>query len=708
MAGKTKSDKPKRDYYQEVTDEILAMMEGGELFWQKDWDPTAGAILSGAMNGQTKRVYTKENAIRLAIIANKHADADGKVDPRFFTFAQAKKLGYSVLPGHHGTWVKQGFYATKDPVTKELLPAEDRHWTSTYTTVFHASDLAQKYEYVLDEEGNNIMEPATDSYGHPLSTMRKKVKVIESIPAYEPDPKKIYTHEEQMELAESILQNSGANIIHDQQDRNFYTPSKDEIHLCKKEAFPELAGYYATALHELGHWTGAKGRLERPGITNHNGFGTPEYAAEELRAELASVFLSIDTGIPLNKQNNAAYLQSWIKTLKNDKMEFFKAVNDAQKIKTYVENLVHEKLKTTTKETQPETEADDQAPILALPAPKPKKLFKYYLKRPAEPGSVPKGAELVDAEDKGGLCGAIYYSRPLNKDEMKEFELKLDKFYESEQFHRIAIFQTDEPWKFQELSKALLEAKENNTPIDFKKYHLKYIDDVPAFEDGQAVSIEHLLDNTYLKFNAPDRPASMSMRSVSMGDILRVDDNNYWVDSIGFTPLQIMPVKDMQIVKPALTTDMEKVISEQKSAVGEEKFEDYQKRFHKAFYDGAKRHKEDYVPTTIDQYEQYLYNHAIEHGLSSIRPCDQKAWEKADTAFLTKVAEESRQDARQMQNATVTVQQNSPYAAISDNHNYAMNLMHNVMKSEPYLKMKEEIKAQESEDLAVASKEASR
>lgn len=716
MAEKKSANKPKKDYYQEVTNEILALMEKGELFWQKGWDAKAGMVLTGVFNGVSKRPYHKENALRLSLIAQKHAK-DGKQDPRFYTFAQAKKLGYSVLPGHHGTWVKQGYLQTKDPKTGEELPPEEQKWKRIYTNVFHASDLAQKYERVKDADGNELTEQATDAYGHPLTTisgepvMRPAVKITEPIPEYVPDKSKIHTHEEKMELAESMLQDSGAEILYDKADEAYYAPKEDKIHMPAKEAFEKLEDFYATALHELGHWTGHEDRLSRPGITNFDHFGSEQYAAEELRAELASVFLSIDTGLPLNTQNNAAYLKSWSKKLKEDKMEIFNAVNDAYKIKDYVEALVREKVKQqeTEKEAeQPTAEQPEakeaQEPVKEAETPEPMKLYKYLLeRRPFDAGVVPKdGFDHCDAADKGAVYGAVYYNRPLSDEEMKQYEIRQDPYYESEQFHRITIYQTDEAWKFQDFGKAMLTAKAEGKPIDFAKYDKKYVYEVPAFRDGKPIDANTLLEETFAKFNAPDRPAGQTMRSVSMGDILRLNEKNYWVDAQGFKELQILPVKDMQVIKAAPNATLEKVEAEQKAAVGEKKFDEYQKRFFKAFYEGAKMGGDGFEPTVADQYEMHLYDHATDYGLSSIRPCDQKAWEKADTKFLADVAEESHQDAHQMQNAVETVQQYSPYVAVSDSKSYAMDLMKEVMKSKPHLDMKEQLRAEQSEETAVA------
>lgn len=70
---------------------------------------------------------------------------------------------------------------------------------------------------------------------------------------------------EPLEKAESILAASGSTIKHDQSNRAFYRPLMDEIHLPPKVNFDEPGKYYATALHELGHWTGHESRLNREG-----------------------------------------------------------------------------------------------------------------------------------------------------------------------------------------------------------------------------------------------------------------------------------------------------------------------------------------------------------------------------------------------------------------------------------------------------------
>jgi antirestriction protein ArdC len=82
-------------------------------------------------------------------------------------------------------------------------------------------------------------------------------------------------------------------------------------------------------LHELAHWTGHSSRLNRD---LQNRFGSSAYAMEELRAELASAFVANELGIPTDIPQHASYLASWIKPLKDDKREIFRAAADAQRI----------------------------------------------------------------------------------------------------------------------------------------------------------------------------------------------------------------------------------------------------------------------------------------------------------------------------------------------------------------------------------------
>jgi len=117
-------------------------------------------------------------------------------------------------------------------------------------------------------------------------------------------------------------------------DRAFYSPMTDHIQMPPMQAFHTPAGYSGTILHELGHWSGAKERLNRD---LRNAFGSHDYAREELRAEIAQVMVSAELGISdCDFTNNASYIASWLEKLRSDRKEIFRAAADAQRIADYL------------------------------------------------------------------------------------------------------------------------------------------------------------------------------------------------------------------------------------------------------------------------------------------------------------------------------------------------------------------------------------
>lgn len=138
----------------------------------------------------------------------------------------------------------------------------------------------------------------------------------------------------------------------------YYSPELDAIRMPQISFFDSNYGYVCTLLHEAGHATGHSSRLNRQMI---NEFGSPEYAREELRAEIASAFTAqalqlpyIDgaTGTTLENLtgNHKAYIQSWIAALEKDPNELFAAIKDADKIADYL--LEHGRLLELTEEKE--------------------------------------------------------------------------------------------------------------------------------------------------------------------------------------------------------------------------------------------------------------------------------------------------------------------------------------------------------------------
>ena len=642
----------KKDYYQEVTNEIIKAIEEGTTPWQQGWDSKVGAAIAAVpINGKTGRPYYKDNLIRLSIVMQQHGNSK---DPRFFTFNQAKDMGYSIKKGAKSTLIRMGFYADKDLEGNEL-PEEEKHWTNRYYRVFHASDCCQGMTYVKDEDGKQVYAPAYDREGKPVLVEGKDkngntvmVPKMEPVIKYEPIPEYVpkaegYTHDDQIELAEAMLKRSGAKIFNDQADRAFYRPSADEIHLPAQEAFPDIADYYATALHELGHWTGHSSRLNRLGMGSVD-YGSPTYAKEELRAELASTFLSADLGIPMNTQNHAAYIGSWLKALKEDKSEIFKAANDASKIAKYLENYVRDLMK--------------------------EKLQAKSVEAVKEENTVNEPVKTNAPEEKATT------EKPPVKEKPAENTKSASKFY-------VAIHQLGEghDWHFDSWEDASKTHTAKN-PLDFKAYEQKWQETYEA----KGENISSVLEHIYTEHNADDRPSGQVMSSLSMSDVVQVNERYFYVDSVGFQELNIKSFKDMKIMTPVSNEKIEKTIAADREAIGAEKHDAYQKSFNEAYYAGSTVNEQ---PATVEgSYQKFVFDNAQKYSLSSLRSADQAGWEKADEAFLDEVARKSCEkngyvDKTDLDRATITLFKLSPRMAVleGDKQEYTKKLKDNVLAS---------------------------
>jgi len=299
----------KRDHRQEVTDTIIKMLEEGTSPWQKPW--RAGA-LELPFNPTTSKAYRGGNAVQLLALSI----AAGYDDPRWMTYKQAQQNGWQVKKGERGTRIE--FWDFPEPNSLK---------TDTQRDPASAGDPAS------DSKTADRARPV-----HRIYTVFN-AKQIEGLPQHAPKHREEF---EIVEAGESILVNSGARLLHDQNDRAFYNRQDDSIHLPHKGAFQSPADYYGTALHELAHWSGHESRLARTTLNDSKTFGDETYAREELRAELASVFLAAERGIPHDPANHAAYVGSWIKTLRDDKNEIFRASKGAHRAADFLLALERE------------------------------------------------------------------------------------------------------------------------------------------------------------------------------------------------------------------------------------------------------------------------------------------------------------------------------------------------------------------------------
>lgn len=123
------------------------------------------------------------------------------------------------------------------------------------------------------------------------------------------------------------------------QDKAYYSISRDEIVVPEKAQFVSGEAFYGTLLHEMTHSTGASSRFDRfkPGAV----FGSPDYAREELVAELGSALIASRYGIVKQlKEDSASYLKSWLTELK-ESPEFIKTtLNDVKRASSMISQRI--------------------------------------------------------------------------------------------------------------------------------------------------------------------------------------------------------------------------------------------------------------------------------------------------------------------------------------------------------------------------------
>lgn len=290
MADKRKA------FHEQVAEKLIEQLKQGTAPWQKPWQPgDPGANIP--INPVTGRRYRGINIIQLMM--------QERTDQRWLTYKQAEAAGAQVLKGEKGTSIQYWKFSEERTIT--------------------------------DEAGRPVLNDQGQPQKGQLPLERPKVffatvfnaEQIEGLPPLERKEPAWQV----LDRAEHILQASQAVIRHGERDRAFYRASTDSIHLPHRSQFKTADQYYATALHELGHWTGHSSRLNRDLL---NPFGSVEYSKEELRAEIASMILGDVLGIGHDPGQHAAYVKSWIKVLEENPLEIFRASADAERIQDYV------------------------------------------------------------------------------------------------------------------------------------------------------------------------------------------------------------------------------------------------------------------------------------------------------------------------------------------------------------------------------------
>ena len=290
------------DIRQQITDFIIKIMEEGPPPWRKSW--SSGCLHFNASSGAT---YKGINQLILAMTAPAGGDA------RWLTYKQAEYMGLQVRRGEHGTQIVKMVEVNRKQAAKEAAAGGDV--------------LAEDGAKALVMRAYSVFNASQIDGMAPMPARKCDVSCAEAV--------------EQIIFG---LQNTGLKVNFGQGFQPAYYPRTDEVRIPPACEFLSLEDFHATLLHECaGHATGHPKRLARVHMDAR--FGSPEYAREELRAELVSSMMQGVIGLPPGPTmmvQHAAYLASWLQALKNDKNEIFKAAADAQKICDYVSALAVE------------------------------------------------------------------------------------------------------------------------------------------------------------------------------------------------------------------------------------------------------------------------------------------------------------------------------------------------------------------------------
>ncbi len=285
----------------ELAQQFLDALNQGQLPWKACWQQVRPC------NAATGKAYRGVNALNLSYWANKL----GYTDPRWCTYKQARDNGWQVRQGEKACRVE--YWAYYDTKQKKLLS-----W----------------------QEAKDCLK-ADPSYSLNLRLSCRTYFVfngaqIDGIPALAQRHTDIGAIREQRD---TLILNMGIGYRETGAEA-YYSSYDDTVTLPPEVTFDDVYSYMATFLHECGHASGHPGRLNRD---MSGGFGSPNYAKEELRAEIASAFTAQALGFRLTEeqlqaqmQRHIAYVQNWVQVLEKNPEELFRAIKAAEEISDYL------------------------------------------------------------------------------------------------------------------------------------------------------------------------------------------------------------------------------------------------------------------------------------------------------------------------------------------------------------------------------------
>lgn len=306
---------------QKFSDMLIARMEQmKESKWKKGWTDGRTAQF-GLPQNLVGRPYTGSNAFLCQI----HTTMEHYRMPVYLTIKQIRDAGAMIKKGEHSIPIFKWDLRIKDKDGKKLSESDYRNMTKEEQAECTVRPYLKVYnEWNIDQ--TNLEEVNKEKY----DTILKRFKS---------EPIKDEVGMYKNEAFDNLLKEQSwvCPIEYEKFNESaFYSPKRDQIVVPSKkqfnisntpeDVFKDGMEFYGTTIHEMAHSTGYESRLGRDGIVKIDQFGSDQYAKEELVAELTSALIGNAMGFDSRiRENNIAYLQNWIGSLKKDP-KFLKSV----------------------------------------------------------------------------------------------------------------------------------------------------------------------------------------------------------------------------------------------------------------------------------------------------------------------------------------------------------------------------------------------
>ena len=324
------------DFKKAVADKFITLLDPENdtdpMKWVKEWTG-----MSAPVSVSTGKQYRGVNALMLGITQIEK----GYSDPRWLTYSYLEKnytkyegVDEKGKPVKVAGFVKQGEKGTKVEYWFAMDNAQeiDGHKNPNYRKTCTWAEA----DRICKDTGRDISDFIPKATHFTVFNAEQCV----GVPALEVNKNMDI---EQSDFVSAVADGMGVEIVNDGIDRAFYHRKEDKVHLPMKESFNTEYAYNATALHELGHASGAEYRLNR---TKGKMFGDKDYAFEELVAEMTSCMaathlVSDETGMDEylkdHAENHMRYVKSWAEAIQEDPDCLYEAIKLAQVATDYLE-----------------------------------------------------------------------------------------------------------------------------------------------------------------------------------------------------------------------------------------------------------------------------------------------------------------------------------------------------------------------------------